>query len=89
MFDVEAYISHYTGATRLERLSVIAHHPSSDAGLSAHAFALIEQQCKQDGNLVKYKEMFARTLSDISQENSSARQATGTFLLLRFFKRQQ
>jgi len=75
MFDVEAYISQYTGATRLERLSVIAYHPSSDAGLSAHAFALIEQQCKQDGNVVKYQDIFARSLLDISQD----RQAAGTY----------
>jgi hypothetical protein len=72
MLDLDAYIAHYTGATRLERLSIIAQS-TSDAAVSAQAFALLEQQCKQDGNVMKYKEIFMGTENDDSERQAAGK----------------
>lgn len=71
MLDLNAYISHYSGTTRLERLSRIAQS-TRDAAIAAQAFGLLEQHCKRDGNLVKYQDMFATFQRDQASNHQSA-----------------
>jgi 26S proteasome subunit RPN7 len=56
--DLETYIARYTGATRLQRLLLIAK-TTPDETLAQQAFDLAEEQMKQDGNVRKYKEVFS------------------------------
>jgi hypothetical protein len=55
--DLEAYISRYSGETRLQRLLLIAKTTPSDA-LANQAFNLAEEQMKRDGNIKRYNEVF-------------------------------
>jgi hypothetical protein len=55
--DLEAYISRYSGETRLQRLLLIAKTTPSDA-LADQAFILAEEQIKRDGNVKRYNEVF-------------------------------
>jgi hypothetical protein len=55
--DLEAYISRYRGETRLQRLLHIGK-VSTDASLVTQAYELAETQMKEDGNVLRYKEVF-------------------------------
>lgn len=74
MMDLETYISRYRGETRLQRLLHIGK-TASDSALVTQAYELAEMQMKEDGNVLRYKEVFG----------------DGTFCskLLRFYSWQQ
>lgn len=55
--DLEAYISRYRGETRLQRLLHIGK-TATDAALITQAYELAEAQMKEDGNVLRYKEVF-------------------------------
>lgn len=55
--DLESYASRYSGATRLQRLLLIAKTVPDDV-VAQQAFDLAEQQMRQDGNVRQYKEVF-------------------------------
>lgn len=55
--DLEAYIGRYRGETRLQRLLHIGK-TSPDASLVTQAYELAEIQMKEDGNVLRYKEVF-------------------------------
>lgn len=55
--DLEAYISRYKSETRLQRLLHIGK-TASDASLVTQAYELAETQMKEDGNVLRYKEVF-------------------------------
>jgi hypothetical protein len=55
--DLDAYIARYRGETRLQRLLHIGK-ATPDSGLANQAYELAEQQMKQDGNALRYKEVF-------------------------------
>jgi hypothetical protein len=55
--DLEAYISRYRGETRLQRLLHIGK-VATDASLVTQAYELAETQMKEDGNVLRYKEVF-------------------------------
>uniref|UniRef100_A0A7S4BL18 PCI domain-containing protein n=1 Tax=Chrysotila carterae TaxID=13221 RepID=A0A7S4BL18_CHRCT len=54
--DVEAYISHYSGYTRLKRLQFIAQQ---DAGLRSEALRLAFEEVKKTANVAMYNELVA------------------------------
>jgi hypothetical protein len=56
--DLETYSSRYDGETRLQRLVLIGQM-SPDESVAQQAFDLAEQQLRQDGNVKRYKEIFA------------------------------
>jgi len=79
MFDLDSYISHYTGATRLERLDRIAQTSwKNDPILTDQAFALLEQQCKQEGNVIKYREIFEDPTTTTTTTTSTPEATTTT-----------
>lgn len=55
--DLEAYIGRYRGETRLQRLLHIGK-TASEASTVTHAYELAEAQMKEDGNVLRYKEVF-------------------------------
>lgn len=57
MMDLETYISRYRGETRLQRLLHIGK-TASDSALVTQAYELAEMQMKDDGNVLRYKEVF-------------------------------
>ncbi|CAB9517960.1 signalosome complex subunit 1 [Seminavis robusta] len=57
MMDLEAYIQKYKGETRLQRLLHIGK-VAQDASLVTQAYELAETQMKEDGNVLRYKEVF-------------------------------
>ena len=55
--DLDAYISRYSGETKLQRLLLVAKTcPDEDAALQA--LRLLEKQLKSAGNVRGYKEIF-------------------------------
>jgi len=79
MFDLDSYISHYTGATRLERLDRIAQTSwKNDPILADQALALLEQQCKQEGNVIKYREIFEDPTTTTTTTTSTPEATTTT-----------
>ena len=71
--DLEAYISRYSGETRLQRLLLIANTTPSDA-LANQAFSLAEEQIKRDGNVKRYNEVFGFHQQQDSSEQLLAQQ---------------
>jgi len=57
MLDLETYIRKYRGETRLQRLLHIGK-TSEDDQLVTQAYELAEAQMKEDGNVVRYREVF-------------------------------
>jgi hypothetical protein len=55
--DLEAYIGRYRGETRLQRLLHIGK-VATDPSLVTLAYELAEMQMKEDGNALRYKEVF-------------------------------
>jgi hypothetical protein len=73
--DLDAYISRYSGETRLQRLLLIAKTTPSDA-LANQAFSLAEEQLKRDGNVKRYNEVFGfhqqQESSDMLQQQQAS-----------------
>jgi hypothetical protein len=63
--DLESYASRYTGITRLQRLLLIAKSVPSDE-ISQQAFDLVEQQMRQDGNVLGYRHVFGNATETTS-----------------------
>jgi hypothetical protein len=57
--DLDAYISRYSGETRLQRLLLVAK-ASRNQDTGVQALKLAEQQLKADGNVQLYKAIFGR-----------------------------
>ncbi|KAG7345988.1 26S proteasome subunit RPN7-domain containing protein [Nitzschia inconspicua] len=77
--DLDAYIGRYVGATRLQRLLLIAK-TTPDEALAQQAFDLAETQMKEDGNVRKYKEVFGgetATAGDSTAVGSSGGERPG------------
>lgn len=77
--DLETYIARYNGATRLQRLLLIAQQ-TQDEAVASQAFGLAETQMKEERNTQRYKEVFgysssataAGSTSDTTAENPDA-----------------
>lgn len=60
--DLESYASRYSGETRLQRLLMIAQMTRNET-LAQEAFALAQQQMREDSNVIRYREVFAGSRS--------------------------
>ena len=70
--DVDSYIARYTGETRLKRLlSIAVAGPQIDLSQRQRALKLAEQQMRQDGNALLYKEVFGDSEEGIRGKISS------------------
>mmetsp|Transcript_28702 Transcript_28702/g.38224 ORF Transcript_28702/g.38224 Transcript_28702/m.38224 type:complete len:532 (-) Transcript_28702:187-1782(-) len=60
LFDLESYISRYdkTSETKLQRLLFIAKHSSAQEDILKSCYEMMEDHCREHGNVKRYKEIF-------------------------------